>query len=290
MIARSPFWERRPAPDPPLLYPVKAALTRLRSAGWLLRSRGRPDTSGLRILLYHRISNDRDELAVAPRRFREQMDFLSSEGYQALGLVEAVDLLSDGRLPARTVALTFDDGYLDVAEEVLPLLEERGFRATVFVVTGVADGLARLPWYRRQPPLLTWEDIVRLDREGILSFEAHTITHPNLPSLDAETARREIAGSKAALEARLERGVEAFSYPAGRFGARERTFVVNANFRMAVSVNPGVNGRAADRFALYRRQVDPRDRLLDFRAKIGGGHDSPLPLSPLYRRLRYGPG
>jgi peptidoglycan/xylan/chitin deacetylase (PgdA/CDA1 family) len=282
--------ERTLAPDPPLLYPVKAALTRVRSASWRVRSGGRPDTSGLRILLYHRIStDDDDELAIAPRRFREQMDFLSSEGYQALALGQAVGLLARGELPPRTVALTFDDGYLDVAEVILPLLEERGFSATVFVVTKVVDGEARLPWYRHQPPMLTWEDVFRLDREGCLRFEAHTLTHPNLPALDVEAARIEIAGSKAALEARLGRGVEAFSYPAGRFGARERWLVEEAGFRMAVTCEPGVNRRATDLYALCRRQIDPRDRLLDYRAKIGGGHDSPLPFSPLYRRLRYGP-
>jgi hypothetical protein len=39
---------------------------------------------------------------------------------------------------------------------------------------------------------------------------------------------------------------------------------------------------------LRRRQIDPRDRLLDFRAKVAGGHDTPLPLRGLYRRVRYG--
>ena len=40
--------------------------------------------------------------------------------------------------------------------------------------------------------------------------------------------------------------------------------------------------------ALRRRQIDARDSLLDFRAKIEGGHDKPLPLRALYRRRRYG--
>jgi hypothetical protein len=97
-------------------------------------------------------------------------------------------------------------------------------------------------------------------------------------------------GSKASLEARLERPVLAFSYPSGLFGLRERGLVAAAGYRVAVSCEPGVNTSGSDRLALRRRQVDRRDGLLDFRAKLEGGHDSPLPLRGVYRRRRYGVG
>jgi peptidoglycan/xylan/chitin deacetylase (PgdA/CDA1 family) len=277
-------------PGPSLLYLPKAAVTRARSLGWLLRTGGNADQGGLRILFYHRVSDDRDELAVPPRHFREQMDFLASEGYRVVDVVQAADLLTAGELQTRTLGLSFDDGYLDVAKLALPILAERGFRATVFVSTGVIDRTAAVTWYRHPPALLSWDQIVQLDREGILTFEAHSVTHPNLLRLDAEKARAEIAGSKVALEARLGRPVAAFSYPAGLFEQRERELVREAGYTVAVSCEPGVNLPGTDRFALCRRQIDARDRLLDFRAKVGGGHDRPPPLRALYRRLRYSAG
>jgi hypothetical protein len=82
--------------------------------------------------------------------------------------------------------------------------------------------------------------------------------------------------------------VEAFCYPAGLFGERELHFVAEGGYRVAVSCEPGVNVPGTDRLALRRRQIDPSDRRLDFRAKVGGGHDTPLPLRGLYRRVRYG--
>src|SRR4029450_12324684 len=42
-------------------------------------------------------------------------------------------------LPARAVLLTFDDGHRSLLEAGLPLLRERGFPATAFVVAGVLD-------------------------------------------------------------------------------------------------------------------------------------------------------
>jgi peptidoglycan/xylan/chitin deacetylase (PgdA/CDA1 family) len=270
------------------MYAVKATATRARSLAWALRTRGRADGGGLRILFYHRIADDRDELAVSPSSFRRHMDYLASQSYRVVDVLEAADLLDRGELPSKTIALSFDDGFLDVAEQALPVLAERGFRATVFVAPAVVDGWASFTWYESQPPVLGWDEIVELDREGTLGFEAHSLTHPNLLALRDTAAREEIVGSKVALEARLGRPVHAFSYPSGLFGIRERGLVAAAGYRVAVSCEPGPNTRGTDRLALRRRQIDARDSLLDFRAKVGGGHDAPLPLRSAYRRRRFG--
>jgi peptidoglycan/xylan/chitin deacetylase (PgdA/CDA1 family) len=108
--------------------------------------------------------------------------------------------------------------------------------------------------------------------------------------LRGSAAWEEINGSKRALEARLGRPVVAFSYPSGLFGARERGLVAAAGFHVAVSCEPGLNSSGTDRLTLRRRQIDRRDGPLDFRAKVRGGHDSPLPLRGVYRRSRYGIG
>jgi peptidoglycan/xylan/chitin deacetylase (PgdA/CDA1 family) len=274
---------------PSLPYWAKATVTRLRSASWYVRSHG-GSQRGLRILFYHRVSADRDELAVHPELFRRQMDCLASAGYRVCDIGQVADLLDRGETAERTIGLNFDDGCLDVAEHALPVLADYGFRATVFVATGVTDGRASFTWYREQPPLLSWEEIAELDRCGTLEFEAHTVTHPNLLAVDGHRAAVEIEGSKRELEARLGRPVTALCYPAGLFGERERALAREAGYRVAVSCEPGVNLPETDRFALRRRQIDSRDSLLDFRAKVGGGHDTALPLRDAYRRLRYGEG
>jgi peptidoglycan/xylan/chitin deacetylase (PgdA/CDA1 family) len=275
-------------PGPSLLYPLKAALTRGGSVRWLLRSRGRHDPAGVRILFYHRVSDDRDELAVTPRRFAQQLELLARDGFEVVGVPEVARRLRAGNAGPKLLGLSFDDGYRDVAEHGLPALERHGFAATVYVATGVIDGTARFAWYERQPELLGWDEIADLDRAGTFGFEAHTLTHPNLLELGDEACRTEIAGSKADLEERLGRAVTSFCYPAGLFGARERGYVEEAGFASAASCEPGVNDAGTDPLVLRRRQVDARDRLLDFRAKVGGGHDAPPPLRSSWRRLRYG--
>jgi hypothetical protein len=118
-----------PGVGPSLPAPLKAAVTRTRSAWWFVRARGKlDDSSGLRILFYHRVSEDDDPLAVSPRRFREQMEFLADAGFRVAGLAEAVAQVEEGRCPPRTIALNFDDGFRDVGENALPILELFGFR------------------------------------------------------------------------------------------------------------------------------------------------------------------
>ena len=270
------------------LYPAKALFTRARSARWLLRTRGRPDRGGVRILFYHRVSGDRDELAVTPGRFRRHMDFLAAAGYRGVDVETLAAQLAVGDTANDVVGISFDDGYLDVAREAAPVLAEHGFTASVFVATAVTSGLASFTWYDRQPPLIGWEELVELDRSSPLRFGAHTRTHPNLLALDEDEAREEIAGSKRELEERIGREVTVFCYPAGLYGERERHLVAEAGFRAAVSCERGVNTASTDRFALKRIQVDARDTLLDFRAKALGGHDTAPPLRDAYRRIRYG--
>jgi peptidoglycan/xylan/chitin deacetylase (PgdA/CDA1 family) len=277
--------EERLTLGPRWVQTVKPALTRLRTAAW--RARGRPGRPGLRVLFYHRVSDDPDPLAISPRRFEEQMDLLAAEGFRVVDVVEAARLLGSGEPLDGVVAISFDDGYRDVAEYALPVLERRQFRATVFIATGVTDGTARFSWYARQPPVLGWSDIVALDGGSALTFEAHTVTHPNLTALAADAAEREIGDSKRALEARLGRPVTGFCYPAGLYGARERELVGRAGFEVATTCEPGANTAASDPLALRRTAIDGGDRLADFRAKLAGGHDRPSALRAAYRRARF---
>jgi peptidoglycan/xylan/chitin deacetylase (PgdA/CDA1 family) len=264
---------------------VKPALTRMRTLSW--RARGAPARPGLRILFYHRVADASDPLAIAPSRFAEQMELLRAQGYRAVGVVEAMALLASGNSVDRVVGLSFDDGYRDVAEHALPVLERCGFRATVFVAPSVVDGTATFSWYARQPPVLSWAEILALDGGSALSFEAHTLTHPNLTAIAEDDARQEITGSKVALEERLGRPVTAFCYPAGLFGARERRLVADAGFRAATTCEPGANSPASDPLTLRRTAVNGSDGLGDFRAKLHGGHDRPSSLRGGYRRVRY---
>jgi peptidoglycan/xylan/chitin deacetylase (PgdA/CDA1 family) len=93
------------------------------------------------VLMYHRVANLRNdpwELAVTPENFREHVRILS----ETRRVVPLRTLLEEARQGRGTgmVAITFDDGYVDVFENALPILAEFQCPATTFLV---ADALGR---------------------------------------------------------------------------------------------------------------------------------------------------
>jgi peptidoglycan/xylan/chitin deacetylase (PgdA/CDA1 family) len=106
------------------------------------------------ILLYHRVARLRTDpwgLAVTPRRFAEHLRVLR-EHTNPMGLGEMCGALGDGGLAERSVAVTFDDGYLDNLLNAKPLLERYEVPATVFVASGFV-GQRREFW---------WDELDRL--------------------------------------------------------------------------------------------------------------------------------
>jgi peptidoglycan/xylan/chitin deacetylase (PgdA/CDA1 family) len=93
---------------------------------------------GALILGYHRISRpeaDPYDNCVSPEHFAEHLDALR-RWTNPLRLSQLVNHLKSGSLPPRSVAVTFDDGYVDNLEHAKPLLETYDIPATVFVSTG----------------------------------------------------------------------------------------------------------------------------------------------------------
>lgn len=96
----------------------------------------------LSILIYHRVLRDPDPLfpdEADAQRFDAQMRLLRRH-FRVLTLGQALRMRDAGTLPARALAITFDDGYADNAEVALPILQRHGLTATFFVATGFLDG------------------------------------------------------------------------------------------------------------------------------------------------------
>jgi peptidoglycan/xylan/chitin deacetylase (PgdA/CDA1 family) len=91
------------------------------------------------ILMYHRIGEppgfDPWDLVVSAEHFAGHLRVLRT-GFDALSLQELCACLGSGRVPARAVCVTFDDGYYDNLAVARPLLEAARVPATVFLATG----------------------------------------------------------------------------------------------------------------------------------------------------------
>jgi peptidoglycan/xylan/chitin deacetylase (PgdA/CDA1 family) len=112
---------------------LKLALTLLSPAG---------ERARLSILVFHRVVREPDPLAPSEPDaggFEARMRWLRS-WFNVLPLATAVERLRQVDLPARALAITFDDGYADNAEVAAPILERLGLPATFFITTGFLQG------------------------------------------------------------------------------------------------------------------------------------------------------
>ena len=102
----------------------------------------RGNRARLPVLMYHRVLPKADPLQpglIDATQANQQFKVLS-ELFNVLHVHEAVDLLKQGRLPPRAIAITFDDGYRDNHDVALPLLQRHGICATFYIASGFIDG------------------------------------------------------------------------------------------------------------------------------------------------------
>ncbi|HJS21859.1 MAG TPA: polysaccharide deacetylase family protein [Steroidobacteraceae bacterium] len=96
----------------------------------------------LLILTYHRVLSAEDPLRKGEmtQHALARHAVVLRRWFNVLPLWQAWRRTLEGTLPARAVAITFDDGYADNAELALPILKREALTATFFVATGFLDG------------------------------------------------------------------------------------------------------------------------------------------------------
>jgi peptidoglycan/xylan/chitin deacetylase (PgdA/CDA1 family) len=172
----------------------------------------------LPILMYHSLDASGSVVSVAPQIFREHMECIEDNGFRGISLSAAVDYREQHHSwPARSVVLTFDDGFANVHKSALPTLTQHGFSATVFVISGHMGGYndwAPAPDGLGSRGILTWQQASELASAGI-EIGSHTHTHPDLSRCTPAELERQISISRAEIEDHIGRPVTTFAYPYG---------------------------------------------------------------------------
>ena len=199
------------------------------------------------IIMYHNIDEKSavSMLSVSPESFKRQMSFLKNHKYNVVKLEELAALLKENKLPSKTIAVTFDDGYENNYTDAYPVLKELGLHATVFIITAMVG----------TEGYMTWDQILEMSESGIITIGSHTMTHPWLPDLPNQKLDSELMGSKRSIESHLNKRAAVFSYPSGGFNQNVRNKVINAGYKIAVATNPGKRYPKHDLFAMKRIKI-----------------------------------
>jgi peptidoglycan/xylan/chitin deacetylase (PgdA/CDA1 family) len=243
--------------------------------------------------MYHIVDRPKDateaRFCCTPARFDRQMKHIATSGVTLMDLEDLSDCLGGMRpWPSRGVVVTFDDGYRCVHEIALPILEQNGVPATVFVVAGRVGKTNDWMQARNLPQreLLGWDELREMRNRGI-SLGSHTLTHPRLPEISPGELSRELEESRKILEDGFGHPVTQFAYPFGQFNEAVRAATERAGYRVACSTRSGFNKPGADRFTLQRIEVYGHDTFWMFTQKLKFGmNKASLLLSLRYYRGR----
>jgi len=220
------------------------------------------------ILAYHSVSTREHPLAVSPDEFARQLDYLAR--CKLLSLREYARRIANGVSTAKAVALTFDDGYRDFAEVVVPMLAERRYPATTFVAPGLVGATLEVDdagtGVDRSWPLMSWEEVRAVAAAG-MEVASHSMSHSNLTKVNDARLKEEVASSKLRLEDEIGDTVDGFCYPAGWYDERVARAVQDAGYRWAV-VTPRTGGRPRGEFTLPRVGIYRHDDGRRFRLKL----------------------
>jgi peptidoglycan/xylan/chitin deacetylase (PgdA/CDA1 family) len=230
-----------------------AEQTRTATTPGALADASLPRDVAVPVLMYHVISapppgTPFPELWVPAPRFEAEMRALAAAGYHGVTLTQVDDhWRHGGPLPSKPIVISFDDGYFSQYHSAAPVLKRVGWPGVLNMEVHnlhVEGGLSK----RMVRDLIAdgWE------------LAAHTITHPDLTTLDPATLEHEVAESRGKLHRAFRVPVNFFSYPAGKYNEAAIAAVRAAGFRGATTVTPGL-ARPDQAFTLSRVRVNGSD-------------------------------
>ena len=206
------------------------------------------------ILMYHAVhvmdpsEASNANLIVDPDLFEAQIKALSKAGYYFLTPEEAYKAFTENALPAKKVVwLTFDDGNEDFYTIAYPILKKYKAKATNNVITGFVK--------KGNAGNLTVKQMKEMMAHG-MSFQSHTVNHPDLSATDKATQKVELTDSIGFLENKLNTKVNTIAYPSGRYN-QTTLDLAKKTYKLGLTTNEGLASAKDGLLSLNRVRILP---------------------------------
>ena len=196
------------------------------------------------ILMYHAVhvmdpsEASNANLIVDPDLFETQIKALANAG----------QAFTENALPAKKVVwLTFDDGNEDFYTIAYPILKKYKAKATNNVITGFVK--------KGNAGNLTVKQMKEMMAHG-MSFQSHTVNHPDLSATDKATQKVELTDSIDFLENKLNTKVNTIAYPSGRYN-QTTLDLAKKTYKLGLTTNEGLASAKDGLLSLNRVRILP---------------------------------
>lgn len=202
-------------------------------------------------LMYHHVQDmevakekKQTGLTVDTQTFKSQIQYLKDKGYQTVGFSDLINFFDSGAvIPNKSILITFDDGYDDFYLNALPILKEFGFKASVFIPTGLMGN----------PGYMLWEQITDANNAGYY-FGNHTWSHKNVLQAK-DVVEKEITLGDSLLSERGLNNLKVFAYPYGFSNNYSEEILTRLGYKIAFTTKPGSTLCKKLRFDLPRIRI-----------------------------------
>ncbi|WP_440056253.1 polysaccharide deacetylase family protein [Pseudoalteromonas sp. T1lg65] len=174
--------------------------------------------SGAVILQYHHVSEKLPAVtSVSASTFKQHLTYLKEQQFNVVPLTTIIETLRKGKsLPAKTIAITFDDGYDNNIEAAAPILESFSYPYTIFVNPKLID--------EKKSYVMTWDELRDLAKKGA-TIANHSAEHEYLhitrenESLEQwrKRIKQDLTWSQARIKQEIGHDIPYVAYPYGEF-------------------------------------------------------------------------
>jgi peptidoglycan/xylan/chitin deacetylase (PgdA/CDA1 family) len=203
--------------------------------------------------------------------FSKQMAYLADK----CSVVKPSNIKNNSDTDRVQTSITFDDAFVSVFENAVPVLEKYKLPAAIFVPTG---NLGKAPLWTlsedcsdANETVMNEQQIIELDKAGYEIF-SHTISHPILTEIEYDMLMNELKDSKQEMENILNHNVHAVSYPHGAYNSNVCEAAKEAGYEQAFTIAPSLVDESTDDMRIGRFAVSPSDGLFKFKLKISGAY------------------
>ncbi len=204
------------------------------------------------VLQYHHVAEDTPGItSIRPKAFISHLNYLADNGFNIVDLPEAIQKIKTGEsLPDHAVAITFDDGYLNLIDFALPELEKRGWPATIFVNPGLLE--------KHSSHYLSWQQLKTWQKKG-MAIANHGWQHDywirqpkDISAQDwQDRIKQSILSTEKAIEHHLGHSPKLVAFPYGEYDDWLTDWLKAQNL-IAFGQQSGVVARYSDFAALPR--------------------------------------